>query len=266
MIFVIIVFAAIFLFICLNRFLAWRFVKRCFYDGNVIVTGLRGRGKDVLFSLVTNSNKCKYISNIDYTGDNRHIHFNVNDISVGGNTFDNFASNKLIPYKYPYEDGIDYFISDGGIYFPAQEFSKLNKLYPSVPVFQALSRHLGNCNFHCNIQNLNRLWDKIREQADTYLRCERCKVTFHKFVTLKLYYYDRYQSCVDRVLPMKKRWGRLGKIEFDKFTASYGTIKKLKIWGIIRYPFDSRRFKSMLEENYHDETQSNETEVQGNES
>lgn len=264
MVFILIGLALIFLFIALSRLFAWRFVKRCFYEGNVIVTGLRGRGKDVLFSLVTNSCKCKYISNIDYTGDNRYIEFDVSDISVGGNTFDNFARHDLIPYKYPHDDGIDFFISDLGIYFPAQEFSKLNKNYPSVPIFQALSRHLGDCNFHGNIQNLNRLWDKIREQADIYLLCERCKVRFHKFVSLKLYYYDRYQSCVDRVKPMKKRWGRLGKIEFDKFTASYGTIKKLKIWGILRYKFDSRRFKTLLEENYH-ETQSDEVEVQGNE-
>ena len=173
---ILIIVAVIFLFICLSRLLSWRFVKRCFYEGNVIVCGLRGRGKDVLFSLVTNSCKSKYISNIDYTGDNRFINFKLEDIGVGGNTFENFISNRIKPYSYPYEDGIDYFISDSGIYFPSQEFSRLNKLFPSVPVFQALSRHLGDCNFHCNVQNLNRLWDKIREQADTYILCVKCKV------------------------------------------------------------------------------------------
>ena len=248
--------------ICISRLLAWRFIKKCFYEGNVIVTGLRGRGKDVLFSLVTNSNKGKYISNVDYTGDKRYIPFELKDISVGGNTFDNFLRSDLKSYKYPMPDGVDYFLSDSGIYFPAQEFSKLNKIYPSLSIFQALSRHLGDCNFHANVQNLNRLWDKIREQADCYLRCERCKVRFGRFVSQTIYYYDRYQSCVDRVLPMKKRWGRVGKIEFDKFTASYGTIKKLKIWGVLRYKFDSRRFKTLLEENYHEE---NQAQVVGNE-
>ena len=162
------------------------------------------------------------------------------------------------------KSGIDYFISDAGIYFPSQEFSRLNKIYPSLPVFQALSRHLGDCNFHANVQNLNRLWDKIREQADCYLLCTRCSVFFHKFVSQTIYYYDRYQSCVDRVKPMKKRWGRMGKIEYDKFVANYGTIKKLKIWGILRYKFDSRRFKAILEENYHEE-ESDEIEVEGDE-
>lgn len=245
--FIAIVVGLIILIIIFNRILAWNFVKRCFYEGNVVVTGLRGRGKDVLFSLVVNSSKCKYISNVDYTGDNRYVPFTVDDISVGGNTFVNFLTGKIIPYKYPHEDGIDYFISDSGVYFPSQEFSRLNKWYPSLPIFQALSRHLGDCNFHANVQNLNRLWDKIREQADSYLLCISCRVRFHKFVSMKLIYYDRYQSCVDRVKPMRRRWGRLGKIEYDKFTASYGVIKPLKIFGILRRSFDSRRFKSILE-------------------
>lgn len=243
-----IVVGVIFLLILFSRLLSWRFVKRCFYEGNVVVCGLRGRGKDVLFSLVTNSSKSKYISNVDYTGDNRYINFNLADINVGGNTFVNFISDRLVPYSYPYDDGIDYFISDAGIYFPSQECTKLNKMCPSVPVFQALSRHLGDCNFHVNVQNLNRLWDKIREQADTYILCTKCKVRFKRFVSLKAYVYDRYQSCVDRVKPMKKRWGRLGKLEFDKFTASYGTIKKVKIFKILRHDYDSRRFKKMLEQ------------------
>lgn len=254
MAFVIIIAVVVLFIIVLSRLMAWRFVKRCFYEGNVVVTGLRGRGKDVLFSLMVNSSKGKYISNVDYTGDNRFIKFDVKDISVGGNTFENFLNGKLKPYKYPHDDGVDYFISDAGVYFPAQEFSKLNRIYPSLPIFQALSRHLGNCNFHCNVQNLNRLWDKIREQADSYLLCTKCNVRLHRFVSLTLYYYDKYQSCVDRVKPMKKRWGRLGKIEYDKFTANYGTIKKLKISGVLRHQFESRRFKTLLEEGLVDES------------
>jgi hypothetical protein len=238
--------AVIAFFIIISRVLAWRFIKNCFYEGNVIVTGLRGRGKDVLFSLVTNSNKCKYISNVDYTADSRYIPFSLDDISVGGNTYLNFIKGDIKPYEYPFPDGLDYYISDSGIYFPSQEFSSLNRWFPSVPVFQALSRHLGDCNFHCNVQNLNRLWDKIREQADSYILCRSCKVFFHHFVTMTVYYYDRYQSCVDRVKPMKRSWGRLGKIEFDKFTATYGTIKKLKIWGFLRHDYDSRIFKTIL--------------------
>ena len=266
MAFILIIVAVIIFIIALCRFLDWRFVKRCFDEGNVVVVGLRGRGKDVLFSLIVNSRKSKFISNVDYTGDNRYINFNVEDISVGGNTFENFISDKIKPYTYPYEDGIDYFISDAGIYFPSQEFSRLNKLYPSVPVFQALSRHLGDCNFNVNVQNLNRLWDKIREQADIYILCLKCKVIFHRFVSLKAYVYDRYQSCVDRVKPMKKRWGRLGKLEFDKFTASYGTIKKVKIWGILRHDYDSRRFKKILENGGSNvEKQKIEAEVVGTE-
>lgn len=243
---VLVIVVAVVLVISISRMLSWRFVRDCFYRGNVVVTGLRGRGKDVLFSLIINSSKSKFISNVDYTGDNRYLPFKVEDIAVGGNTFLNFIENRIVPYDYPYEDGIDYFISDAGLYFPSQEFSRLNKMYPSVPVFQALSRQLGDCNFHCNVQNLNRLWDKIREQADIYILCIKCKVRFGRFVSLKAYVYDKYQSCVDRVKPMRKRWGRLGKIEFDKFTAAYGSIRKVKIWGVLKHDFDSRRFKTIL--------------------
>lgn len=252
-IFILIVVALILIFRFFSRLFNWLFVKRCFRDGNVIVTGLRGKGKDLLFSCVINASKSKYISNVDYTGDLRYMPFKVEDISVGHNTFENFANGIVIPYKYPYPDGVDYYISDVGIYFPSQEFSRLNKFYASVPVFQALSRHLGDCNFHCNVQNLNRLWDKIREQADSYIRCARCRVRFHRFASFTVYYYDRYQSCVDRVKPMRKRWGRLGKLEYDKFTATYGTIKRLKFRRILRYPYDSRRFKTMLEEGLNEE-------------
>ena len=109
---VLIILAVIFLFIALKRLMSWRFLKRCFYEGNVVVVGLRGRGKDVLFSLIVNSRKSKYISNVDYTGDSRFNKFKVEDVSVGGNTFVNFSSGNINPYTYPYDDGVDYFISD----------------------------------------------------------------------------------------------------------------------------------------------------------
>ena len=40
--------------------------KRYFKVGNVCVTGLRGRGKDMLFANVVSRSTRQYISNIDY--------------------------------------------------------------------------------------------------------------------------------------------------------------------------------------------------------
>lgn len=262
--FVLIVIAVLIGFYALKRASDWSYVKRCFYEGNVVVCGLRGRGKDVLFSLIINSSKSKYISNIDYTGDSRYIKFKLEDINVGGNNFINFISGDIRPYTYPYPDGIDYFLSDGGIYFPSQEFVRLNKLVPCVPVFQAISRHLGDCNFHVNVQNLNRLWDKIREQADNYIYCRRCKVLFGKIVFLHAYVYDRYQSCVDRVKPMKRRMGKKSRIEYEKFTGTYGIIRKVKLIKLLRHNYDSRRFKKLLEEG-GDHEKDDKVEVEGDE-
>ena len=223
-----------------------KLIVTTFRDGNVIVTGLRGRGKDLLFSWVINKRCIEYCSNVDYSKGNRYVPFEGKYLSLGGNTFSNFVSGLIIPYEYPLADGIDFYISDAGVYFPAQENARLNMWYPSYSLFQALSRHIGDCNFHCNVQNLNRLWDKIREQSDHYVTMVKTRWFFKCIYVMKGYVYDNYDACVKRVKPMKRRWGRLGKIEFDKFTAAYGTIKKFRITAVGKPSYDSRRFKQIL--------------------
>lgn len=242
------------------RYRDWVLVEKQFELGNVCVVGLRGKGKDVLFDCILNSNRYRrysrngrYISNVNYTDNEevkdkgvRHVPFKYEYIGLGGNTFKNFSGNTVMPYDYPFEDGVDYFLSDCGVYFPAQECNTLNKLYPSAPLFVALSRQVGDCNVHCNIQNLNRLWDKFREQSDCYIRVVACHVFFGKIAYIKGYIYDDYDACNRRVKPMHKRWGRLGNIEYDKFTAAYGDIRKFKIIKRMRGTFDTRIFKYKL--------------------
>lgn len=250
----------IFLIVWIRRILSRRFILNCFKDGNVLVCGLRGRGKDMLFNWVIHKRRMSYISNVFFGGKRvdlfddkylKQLQFKpfdpVDDFSVGGNTSDNFIQNMLFPYKYPYPDGIDYYVSDSGIYFPSHLHSSLDKRYKSIPVFQAISRHLGACNVHCNVQNVNRLWDKIREQFDIYIQCRDCRVLFGKFVRLRTYVYDKYQSCVDRVKPMKRRLGKNARIEYDKFTGNYGTIKKCTLHFKLPFKYDDRVFKKMLE-------------------
>ena len=50
-----------------------RKIIKLFENGNVNVTGLRGTGKDVLFSNVIARRKSKYISNVDYNCKNKRI-------------------------------------------------------------------------------------------------------------------------------------------------------------------------------------------------
>mgnify|MGYP003292517534 CR=1 FL=1 len=79
----------------------------------------------------------------------------------------------------------------------------LNRDFEGLTSFQALSRQIGQCNFHINVQNLNRLWDKVREQSDTYIRCNKCIVLFGKWVIQVITIYDKYQSCLDRIAPCR---------------------------------------------------------------
>lgn len=171
----------------------FRRIIRYFKRGNVSVCGLRGRGKDMLMANVVVRRRKPYVSNVDYGGE--FIRFDPNLINLSGNTYKSFLSGNVVPYCFPYEDGTDFYISDVGVYFPSQYCSELNKQFPHIPAFMALTRHLGDCNFHYNVQNLNRCWDKIREMSDIYIMCRRCIVILGLvFQTVRI--YEKYDSAV----------------------------------------------------------------------
>lgn len=192
-----------------------RFIKKYYKAGNTITTGLRGTGKDMLTANVIARRKEPYISNMDYhCAKSVYIPLDFSSLDVK-NSYDDFISGDLVNYNYPYPDGCDIYVSDAGVYYPSQYCNELNKKYPTMPVFQALSRHIGDCNFHVNVQNLNRVWDKIREQADIYVRCRSTYVfkflpkipligrLFRNLVVTKVTVYDKYDSCVNRVEPFR---------------------------------------------------------------
>lgn len=208
-------------------------------------------------NVVVRRNK-SYACNIDYGGIYYPLDFN--SLDCGKNKFDNFIESRVKSYKFPYPDGTDIYVSDAGVYFPSQYCNELNKRYPYLAVFQALSRHVGDCNFHVNSQSLNRVWDKIREQSDIYILCRRCfylKGLVIQFVTL----YDKYQSALDRQRPLKLPGSFLGSSEakmirkttLAQYEAAHGMIKD----GILIYrnrsTYDTRRFKSILEEGHEDQ-------------
>lgn len=245
------------------RWLSWYKVIGLFKKFSIITFGPRGSGKDLLNSNVVAYRKKPYCSNLNYCEGIKkeplRYPFNPVYIRLGGNKFSNFAGNNIIPYDYPLPDKCDFYISDAGVYFPAHEDSSLNKQYPEIPMFQALVRHLGDSNFHCNIQNPERLWKKIREQAELYVRCIDCKVSKRGIVTQKIMVYDRYQSAVDNVEPLAVSMPLLGKgVKTDirltraKFKAQYGNIWTYKIKYKNKARYDSRRFKRILEQGSQD--------------
>lgn len=228
-----------------------KFVK-LFDEGNVIVTGLRGRGKDLAFCIVVNARKRDYISNVQYSNPKKRYKCFPLDLKVwelSGNTYTDLVTGEVKQYVYPYPDNIDYYISDAGIYFPSQYQSELCKKYKSAPMFQALSRHLGDCNVHCNVQNLNRLWDKIREQSDIYVRMHKCKVfpRLFRLCHVTAYTYQNAESCANGIIPPRFGIGKVAKESRYNFEIAHGKITKISFFARLPYNYDSRRFKRILE-------------------
>lgn len=227
-------------------------IIKLFRSGNVLVTGLRGRGKDMLLANVVVRRDLPYTSNCDYGGE--YLPLDLMDFDCGGNTYDNFITGDIKPYYFPFPDGTDIYISDAGVYFPAQYCNELNRKYGFFSTFMALSRQLGECNVHINVQNLNRCWDKIREQSDIYITCNRCIVLFRKLVIETVTIYDKYESCLNRVPPYKRPRVKMNEdrrlqiaMAKQNYVLQHGQIKRRTLFFINKSTYDTRVFKRMLE-------------------
>lgn len=228
-----------------------RKIIRLFEDGNVCVCGLRGRGKDMLSANVAIRRRLPYVSNVDYGG--QFIRYIPNVFNCGGNTFRSFLTGDVKQYVYPYDDGTDLYLSDAGIYFPSQYCNELNRDYGYMAIFMALSRHLGDSNVHFNVQNLNRVWDKIREQSDCYIMCMGCKVLFHKIVIQRVRIYELYDSALKRVpsFRLPRPWFNPDrvfqwKIQKQNYEIAHGTIKSRLLIYWNRSNYNTRIFKEVL--------------------
>lgn len=230
-----------------------RKIIKLFKTGNVCVTGLRGTGKDLLFGNVIARRKNDYISNINYTNGINYYSLDFNRLDVGKNTYDNFIRNDVNYYSFDYPIGSDIYVSDVGIYYPSQYCNQLNNRYPYMATYQALCRQISHNNFHVNVQNLNRCWDKIREQSDVYIRCKKCIYIFGlviQFVSI----YDKYQSCVDRVpkclikIPIfASRETKLNaKMYIEKYRIQYGNVKERILIYFNKSKHDTYYFEKLL--------------------
>ena len=224
-----------------------------FRSGNVCVCGLRGRGKDMLMANVVVRRDMPYVSNTDYGGD--HIKFDPLNYACGGNIYRDFLNGTLKHYEFPHEDGTDIYVSDAGIYFPAQHCKELNKEYGFLSTYVALSRQLGESNFHFNVQNLNRVWDKIREQSDIYIMCNWCRVLFGKLVFQKVTVYEQYESAVARIPPYRPPKVRMNsdrkmniQMEKQRYRTAHGEIKQYRLVYVNKSDYDTRIFKRLLAE------------------
>lgn len=224
-----------------------------FENGNVSVAGIKGSGKDVLFGNVIARIPRPYISNVDYTQDDRYHPLDLNAFNVN-NTFENFISGEINKYEYPYPDNMNVYISDAGNYFPSQYNSQLDKKYGYIATWASLQRQLGNSSLSSNSQAHERVWIKLREQCnDHYLRCRKCKIIFG-IVILQYTYYDKESSFIDRVKPFRLRLplfaNRDQKLQFDiykdKHYNTYGTVRNETLICINKSKHNTRIFKEML--------------------
>lgn len=238
-----------------------RLYKRTFKKGNVCVTGLRGCGKDMLFANVTARCTREYISNIDYHNKALFHGFAPDALRIG-NTYENFIKQVINPFKYLYRQGVDFYLSDVGVYFPSQYNGELNKNYRDIPTFMALSRHIADCNVHINVQNLNRAWDKIREQSDTYIRCISCHV-IGKLVIQTIIVYDQYDACLKRVEPFRPLRAPLlsmgsaramYKVKNEELLRSFkernGSVRRYTLIYLNKSNYNTRQFADMLGVSY----------------
>lgn len=225
-------------------------IIRLFEQGNVCVSGLRGTGKDMLMANVVVRRKLPYVSNVSYGGVHYPLDFGLLD--CGLNTYRDFIEGTIKPYIYPYDDGTDIYISDGGIYLPAQYCNEINKYYGHFATFMALSRHLGDCNVHFNVQNLNRMWDKVREQSDIYINCRWC-VVICGIVIQSVRIYELYDSAVKRVPPFRLPRPLLSpdrqfqwKIQKQNYEVSHGSIQSMLLVYRNKSTYNTRLFQEVL--------------------
>ena len=224
------------------RYINISFIAGQFKNCNVIVFGKKGSGKDILFSTVIKKRKCKHISNIEYYKGKTEVK-PLSYLSVAPNVYSDFIDGKITVIKKNITEKADYYLSDGGIYLPSQYDNLLSKQYPSLPIFYALSRHLGNMNIHVNVQNLNRLWIKLREQADCYIRT-KSTINLGFWLLVTTYTYENYNDALELLKPIKKAIkGDVSKVE----ESSRGMIEKRSVLVPKRWlEYDSRYFHKVI--------------------
>lgn len=231
-----------------------KLIRKYFLRGSVCVTGQRGCGKDMMMANVVARRKEPYVANIDYSADgSTYYPLKISDLCMNGMTYKDLLTGNIRKFRYAYPEGADIYITDIGIYFPSQYCNELNKQYASLPFFLALSRQIADCNVHLNVQNLNRAWDKFREQSDRYITADRCLVLFKgRFVIQRIIIYDRADSCQARIRPCRVRKGR-GKeakaqvaIYKDHFYNQHGQVEARWLFYRNKSNYDTRHFKKLL--------------------
>lgn len=222
-------------------------IKTAFVNGNVIVSGRKRYGKDLLFQAVIKWRKEKYLANIDYGGEYQHV--DMHELELKPNTYDNFIDGKVVQVeKNETFENHDIYISDAGVYLPSQADSKLHRTYPSLPITYALTGHMWNNGIHLNAQRLERIWKSLREQADYFIRIRKRALKLPFVFVVFTTEYDKYESAKQELNPLGSRlFNKYSKAEMDKYKAQNGYIKNGFVIIPKRYiKYDTRAFHKVI--------------------
>ncbi|MCH5171634.1 MAG: hypothetical protein J1F31_02230 [Erysipelotrichales bacterium] len=231
-----------------GHFKGCKTLKDNFSRCNVIVSGKKGTGKDLLFQKVINLRKKPYLSNISYGGDYKECC--ANDLELANNDYMSFIKNDINiidKSSLPYE-GRDFYFSDCGIILPSQYDSTLHKLFKSFPISYALSRHLWANNIHCNTQDLGRIWKALREQADFYIIAKGVKKLPFGLLRVDFNVYDKYESAKSCLSPLSSRlWNKYSKAERDLYIATNGLVESHFVYMRSRsIKYDTRAYHEKI--------------------
>lgn len=229
-------------------------IIKLFENGCVSVCGVMGSGKDLLTGNVIMRRQKSYVSNLYYGGIQEKLDFDK--LNCGCNTYKNFLSGKINYYEWPFADGTDIYLSDAGLYLPAQYCNELNRMYPYLPNVFALIRQLGDARFHVNSQALQRVWDKFREQSDTYIMCKwvvKPLIRLFGIVVQRVYIYESYESAVKHVPPFrvprpllnpdrKFQW----ELAYQNYEIAHGRIQARTLIYRNKSKHNTREFKEMF--------------------
>lgn len=255
---VIVIIVIVLLIVFLGFFIKYLLSKKLLLDSfeknNCIVDGKKGTGKDLIFQYVINHRKKKYLSNISYGGKYKNVE--LHQLELKPNTYENFINGEVVKVdKNNSWEGVDIYISDGGIYLPSQYDNLLHKKYPSLPIYYALSRHLYNSNVHINSQSLDRIRKALREQGETFVKAKKTiKLPF--LLITKFIVYDKIRSASMNLEPFQPhKHGLIREKEMtdnkkSEFKSLYGDIKSgfiVQLKKSVKY--DTRAFEKIVFKN-----------------
>jgi len=218
-----------------------------FRKNNTITFGKKGDGKDLIFQKIINRQNKPYYATIPY--DAKHYEkLTLADLSLKPNTYENFIRGEVVQVEKKLKENQDFYITDGGVSLPSQYDNLLSKTYPSFPIAYALSRQLWLMNIHINTQAIGRVWIKLREQADSYIKARG--VINLPFVLLCFFRtYEKQKSAENDMSPMVVGLlaNKYTKGEASVYEATNGRIKNG--WFVIRkskIKYDTRAYHKTL--------------------